>query len=121
MSSAFQNYMKGPLSSETFGHSVPEDKPDPLRNLSFQDRARFHVMVYINDRREKTEKRIKFAEKDVYVVWFAKTLKNWKALISTTFSDGMYYEVTYNGENHETYIDAYKKFDNVCIPDVDLV
>jgi len=53
----------------------------------------------------------------VYVVWFAKTLQNWKALISTTVPDGMYYEVTYNGTSRETYIDAYKKFDNVCVPD----
>lgn len=52
---------------------------------------------------------------NVYVVWFAKTLQNFKALLSTTLPDGMYYEVTYNGDKKEFYIDAYKKFDNKCI------
>ena len=54
---------------------------------------------------------------DVFIVWFSKTLQNWKALVSTTVSDGMYYEVTHNGDKCETYLDAYKKWDNKCIPD----
>lgn len=54
---------------------------------------------------------------DIYVVWFSKTLENWKALIGTSLPDGMYYEVTYNGAKGETYLDAYKKIDHVVIPD----
>ena len=54
------------------------------------------------------------AEVDVYVVWSCKTLQNSKALLSTTLSDGMYYEVTLNGDKREIYFDAYKKFQNVC-------
>jgi len=38
-------------------------------------------------------------------------------LLSTDLPDGMYYEVTYNGEKKETYVDAYKKFENRVIPD----
>ena len=53
-------------------------------------------------------------EFDVYVVWSCKTLQNSKALLSTTLSDGMYYEVTLNGDKKEIYFDAYKKFQNVC-------
>jgi len=49
---------------------------------------------------------------EVYVVWFAKTLQNWKALVSSSLPDGMYYEVTHNGDRGETYLDAYKKFAN---------
>ena len=52
---------------------------------------------------------------DVFVVWYCKTLQNHKALLSTSLSDGMYYELTYNGDKKELYFDAYKKFENRCI------
>lgn len=48
----------------------------------------------------------------VFVVWKCKTLQNWKYLISTDLRDGMYYELTYNGDQAEWYLDAYKKFEN---------
>jgi hypothetical protein len=57
-------------------------------------------------------------EFDVYVVWFCKTLQNCKALLSTTLFDGMYYELTYNGDKNEIYLDAYKKFENKCIKEI---
>lgn len=82
-----------------------------------QGKARRLVYDYVKDRLEKTDTHVTFGEVEVYVVWFSKTLQNWKALISTTLPDGMYYEVTYNGDKKETYIDAYKKIDNVCIAD----
>lgn len=50
----------------------------------------------------------------VYVVWCCKTLQNQKALLSTDLPDGMYYEVTYNGDKDELYFDAYKKQENIC-------
>jgi hypothetical protein len=49
---------------------------------------------------------------EVYVVWYCKTLQNAKALLSTPLPDGMYYEVTLNGDKNEIYFDAYKKFQN---------
>lgn len=52
---------------------------------------------------------------DIYVVWNCKTLQNNKALLSTSLPDGMYYELTYNGDKQELYFDAYKKFENKCI------
>lgn len=84
---------------------------------TYQGKARRLVFGYIKARLEKTDTHVTFADDEVYVVWFSKTLQNWKALLSTTLPDGMYYEVTYNGDKAETYIDAYKKFDNVCIRD----
>ncbi|MDN5953915.1 MAG: DUF6275 family protein [Loigolactobacillus coryniformis] len=53
---------------------------------------------------------------EIYVVWLCKTLQNSKALLSTTYPDGMYFEVTYNGDKKEFYFDAYKKKENICIP-----
>lgn len=54
-------------------------------------------------------------DSDVYVVWYCRALGNHKALLSTTVPDGMYYELTYNGEDDEIYFDAYKKWENVII------
>lgn len=51
----------------------------------------------------------------VYIVWNCKTLQNNKALLSTSLKDGMYYEITLNGDKKEIYLDAYKKFENKCI------
>lgn len=51
----------------------------------------------------------------VYTVWKCKALQNWKFLISSTLLDGMYYEVTFNGDKSEWYLDAYKKFENQVI------
>lgn len=86
-------------------------------SAGFQDRARGLVFAYIKPRLEKTDTHVTFAPDEIYVVWFSKTLQNWKALLSTTLPDGMYYEVTHNGDKGETYIDVYKKFDNVAVPD----
>lgn len=53
----------------------------------------------------------------VYIVWFCKTLQNWKALASTDVPDGRYYEVTYDGEKCQAYVDTYEKADNRVVPD----
>lgn len=87
-----------------------------MSNDAMLKRAKEIVVDYFNEHVEKTDNR-KITEDDVFVVWFCKTLQNWKALVSTTISDGMYYEVTHNGDKGETYLDAYKKWENVCIPD----
>jgi hypothetical protein len=54
-------------------------------------------------------------EFEIYTVWKCKILQNWKYLVSTTLPDGMYYEMTYDGDNNRWYLDAYKKFDNQCL------
>ena len=52
---------------------------------------------------------------DIYVVWLCKILQNNKALLSTALPDGLYFEVTYNGDKSEFYVDAYKKADNYVV------
>ena len=79
------------------------------------EKAKQSVVDYFNSRVEKTDG-FKLTVDDVYVVWFCKTLQNWKVLCSTNVSDGMYYELTYNGDKNELYLDAYKKWENKCIP-----
>ena len=51
----------------------------------------------------------------MYIVWFCKTLQNWKALVSTDVINGVYWEVTHNGDKNETYVDTYFKSSNVCV------
>lgn len=72
------------------------------------------IIDYFNSRAEMTDNK-KIGIKDVYVVWMCKTLQNSKALLSTNVSDGMYYEITYNGDKDEIYLDAYKKWENRLI------
>lgn len=86
--------------------------------MNYQEKAKQIVIDYYNEHVEITDNK-KLKESEVFIVWFSKTLQDWKALISTTISDGMYYEVTYNGDKKETYLDAYKKWENVCVKDVE--
>ena len=72
------------------------------------------VKDYILEHIDKTDAIPPF---EVFTVWKAKVLQNWKYLISSTLPDGMYYEMTYNGDKKEWYLDAYKKFENRCIPE----
>ena len=72
------------------------------------------VADYANAHLDKTDGK-QITEEDVFVVWMCKTLQNSKALASTTLFDGMYYEITYNGDKKELYFDAYKKWENVAI------
>ena len=87
-----------------------------MDNEAMLKKAKRLVVNYYNSRVDRTDD-FEITEENVFIVWFCKTLQNWKALVSTTVSDGMYYEVTYNGDKHETYLDAYKKWENVRIVD----
>lgn len=86
--------------------------------MEFMAKAVGVVMAYVEAHLDSETKK-RFTTRNVYIVWFSKTLQNWKALVSTTLADGMYYEVTYNGDKKETYLDAYKKVENVVIPDME--
>ena len=78
------------------------------------NKAKRAVVEYFNKRVEVTDN-FEITEDQVFIVWFCKTLQNWKALASTTLMDGMYYELTLNGDKNELYLDVYKKFRNLCI------
>lgn len=54
---------------------------------------------------------------DVFIVWYCKTLQNWKALAGIYGRDA-YFELTYNGDKQELYLDVYKKSENVCLRDI---
>jgi hypothetical protein len=86
-----------------------------MQEKDFRNLAIKAVVDYSNAQADSTDKNGRITEDDVFVVWMCKTLQNSKALASTTLFDGMYYELTYNGDKKELYLDAYKKWDNRCI------
>ena len=85
-----------------------------MKNSKFEKLCKDIVVKYFNKKAEITDA-FKITEEDVFIVWICKTLQNNKALVSTTVSDGMYYEITHNGDTNETYVDAYKKWENFVV------
>lgn len=67
--------------------------------------------------KSQDETPVEFSIDDIHVVWFCKTLQNWKAILITTLPDQMIYDITYNGDNQEAYLDAYSKVDNQVFKD----
>ena len=89
-----------------------------ISNSAMMDRKALDVVKeYIFDHLDKSDGCPVF---EVYIVWKCKTLQNWKWLISSTLPDGMYYELTFNGDKMEWYLDAYKKFENKVIAYMDV-
>lgn len=80
--------------------------------LDYDKLAKEIVKQYVLEHLDKSDEVPNF---EVYTVWKVKALQNWKWLLSTSLPDGMYYELTLNGDKEEFYLDAYKKFDNRTI------
>lgn len=70
------------------------------------------ISDYIKEHLDKSDKTPEF---EVYIVWKCKILQNLKYLLASNLPDGMYYELTYDGDKKRWYLDAYKKFENKCI------
>ena len=85
-----------------------------MGNDKFENICKEIVVNYFNEKVEKTDRKV-ITKDDVFIVWSCKTLQNNKALASTNVSDGMYYEITHNGDKKEIYVDAYKKWENFVV------
>lgn len=85
-----------------------------MGNDTFFDLCKREVVEYFNQHADKTDQK-KITEDDVFIVWACKILQNNKALVSTTVPDGMYYEVTYDGDKQQAYVDVYKKWQNYSV------
>lgn len=90
------------------------ERKNIMGNNEFEALCKKLVAEYANEHLDKSDGKT-ITPDDVCIVWSCKTLQNNKALASTTLFDGMYYEITYNGDKREAYFDAYKKFENRCV------
>jgi hypothetical protein len=104
---------------ETGGNKDPDwfcadgEEKDRREKRGMDNEAIIIVENYVMEHLDKSDPEPEF---ETYIVWKCKALQNWKYLISTSLLDGMYYELTYNGNMNEWYLDAYKKFENRKIP-----
>lgn len=92
-----------------------------MGNDKFIELCKKIVVDYFNSQADSTDKNGRITEDNVFIVWSVKVLQNNKALLSTTVSDGMYYEITHNGDKNEIYVDAYKKWKNYAIKVEELI
>lgn len=68
------------------------------------------ISNYLNDRDRNTD------INDMFIVWSCYILGNRKYLVGVKGTSS-YFEVTYNNNKKEWYIDEYSKVNNVCIKD----
>lgn len=94
---------------------MPKGKGDIIMgSKEFETLVKKVVCEYANAHLDVSDA-IQITDDDVYIVWQCKTLQNNKALASTRLMDGMYYELTYDGDKKRCYVDAYKKWENFCV------
>lgn len=85
-----------------------------MGDKEFISLAKREIVKWYNEQPDSFQRYLK--ESELYVVWLVKVLQNNKALLSTSRGgDGLYFEVTNNGDKGELYIDVYKKQENICI------
>ena len=85
-----------------------------MGNDKFLELCKKTIVDYFNEHVDTTNN-TKISVDNTFIVWSVKVLQSNKALVSTTMPDGMYYELTYNGDKKKLYLDVYKKWENICI------
>jgi hypothetical protein len=86
-------------------------------DADFQAKAKQMVKDYVDSLHRQNYPETEVPTYTVYVVWFAKTLQNWKAILGTTMPDSKLFEITYDGNRKVAFVDVYHKQDNFPIYD----
>lgn len=90
---------------------------EEIQQIVFKDRQEKAKTFAYGIMKSMDDAAVDLTMDDVFVVWFSKTLQNWKALVSASYPKAPYIELTYNGDKMETYADVYKKIENCIFPD----
>ena len=77
------------------------------------DKMKKTVFTYEKEHPDAFESNgIETSEANMILVWGTKILQNWKSCIKSKASlNDLFYELTYNGNTDQLYVDVYKKFD----------
>jgi len=59
----------------------------------------------------------KYKIEELHLVWFSKSLQNFKCCVCDLRDNNRYYECTYNGNKKEMYVDIYEKKHNTKVID----
>lgn len=86
-----------------------------MDNRDFINAAIAAVKDYINEEMKVEVDGEEVTEKDIYISWLSKTIKNNKALLGSEKRPREYFEATYNGNDKEMYLDVYVKMDKKTI------
>lgn len=87
------------------------------QHIIFKDRLDKAIRLSYGVIKSMYETPIDFNLDGMFVIWYCKTLQNWKAILSANFDGAPLVEVTYSGDKQDTNIDVYKKIESVRIPD----
>lgn len=96
------------------GNFIENCKNVVMQTLSFP------MSAYVSSQARMQD--VKLVYESLNIVWFCKTLQNHKALIMSTNEqfDHTYWEVTYNGDKDEYYVDKYVKKSSTVIQGEDI-
>lgn len=98
---------------------IKRQRPKPVRQQT-EDPDKYllqaKALVVQNYNEHRDSRRSPMLNMDlVYITSFSKTLGSWKALVGSTVVRGLLWEVTFNGEKNEAYIDIFKRLNHVKI------
>lgn len=84
-----------------------------MAQIENQEKARQIVISYIQKWIEEGNHQILIQHDDIWIVWYVRSLQNWKCILGSSLPDGVTYEVTYDGDKAEYYLDVHKKIESV--------
>lgn len=86
---------------------------DEFASLTCEEQAMHIVYDFVRIHLDPSDSKYdSFGISEVYVVQFTYILGNWRAMVSTSLPDGMYYEVVYAKHRGTARLDAYKRSDH---------